>query len=218
MPRLFFAFRESTKKIFWFTLISLAAFDNPQMAKSEPANGIRSLLERRQHQVVLQEYDLSCGAAALTTILRYQHGASFLTEREIAIELLQRDLYVEHPELVKQRSGFSLLDMKRVVEARGFAGVGLGSLELADLEDLQPAILPINASGYHHFVVYRGRIGDSVILADPAFGNRRMSVRQFISSWLNHTELGRLAFVVRRRDGLFPPNLLAITSGDYGLR
>ncbi|MDH5749887.1 MAG: hypothetical protein OEY85_11320, partial [Rhodospirillales bacterium] len=35
---------------------------------------VRSLLEDRRQNVILQQWDLSCAAAALATVLRYQHG------------------------------------------------------------------------------------------------------------------------------------------------
>ena len=77
---------------------------------------IRSVLELRQERVMIQKWDLSCGAAALGTLLRYQFGER-VTEKEIARELMRRVEYVGHPELVQLREGFSLLDLKRFVES-----------------------------------------------------------------------------------------------------
>jgi uncharacterized protein len=56
------------------------------------ARYVQSLLELRQQNVAIQNWDLSCGAAALTTLFRYQHGED-VTEREVALELVQRDEY-----------------------------------------------------------------------------------------------------------------------------
>ena len=44
---------------------------------------VKSLLEMRHDNVVVQEWDLSCGAAALATILNYQYDDP-VSEREIA--------------------------------------------------------------------------------------------------------------------------------------
>ena len=44
----------------------------------------------RRDRVVVQKWDLSCGAAALATILTYQHGDP-VPEREIATGLIQRE-------------------------------------------------------------------------------------------------------------------------------
>ena len=52
--------------------------------------------ELRQRNIVLQKFDLSCGAAALATILRFQQGEN-LTERDVALGLVSRDVYIRIP-------------------------------------------------------------------------------------------------------------------------
>ena len=44
---------------------------------------VKSLLEVRQDRVTVQQWDLSCGAAALATLLKYQYGDP-VSERDIA--------------------------------------------------------------------------------------------------------------------------------------
>jgi predicted double-glycine peptidase len=157
---------------------------------------VRSLLEMRRELTIVQEWDLSCGAAALATLLRYQHGEERLTEREVAIGLIGRDRYLANPALIRIQNGFSLLDLKRYVDERGYTGVGLGGLELPDLEDFAPIMVPIDKAGYEHFVVYRGRMGDRVLLADPAFGTVTMPAERFERAWLDLPQLGRVGFYV----------------------
>jgi len=60
---------------------------------------VRSVLELRREGVMIQKWDLSCGAAALGTLLRYQFGEP-VTEKEIARGLMRRAEYVGHPEVV----------------------------------------------------------------------------------------------------------------------
>jgi len=177
---------------------------------------VRSLLELRRDKVVVQDYDLSCGAAALATLLTYQHGDP-VSEREIARGLIQRREYLENPGLVQSRQGFSLLDLKRFVERRGYRGVGLGRLGTDDLAARAPAIVPVNLLGYSHFVVFRGMLGDNVLLADPAYGNRTMPRERFERAWIEDARLGRMAFVVVRRDGRPPPNRLGPRPRDFVL-
>ena len=172
------------------------------------AQGVRSVREMRHDRVVLQEFDISCAAAALATILNYQHGER-LTEREIALGLIDRQEYIDQPELVRLRQGFSLLDLKRYADGRGYEGIGYGRLTMDNIRALAPIIVPINVRGYNHFVVFRGELGGSVLCADPAYGNRTMSRHRFERVWLEFPELGRVGFVVERRDGLIPPNRLA---------
>lgn len=159
---------------------------------------VTSLLEMRHRDVVIQHWDLSCGAAALATILRYEWSDP-VTEREIALSLMNRPAYLRNPLLVRVREGFSLLDLKRYADSHGFEGIGLGDLDLGDLVHYAPIMVPINALGYNHFVVFRGIRGDRVLLADPAWGNRTMLVSQFKRIWLNYGKpIGHVGFVVRR--------------------
>ena len=171
------------------------------------ARAVRTVRELRHDRVVLQEFDISCAAAALATLLNYQHGER-LTEREIALGLIDRPEYIEMPELIRLRQGFSLLDLKRFVDGRGYEGIGFGRLTYQNLLDRAPIIVPVDNVGYRHFVVFRGEFGGTVIMADPAYGNRTMSRARFERRWLEFPELGKVGFVVERRDGLIPPNRL----------
>ena len=65
------------------------------------------------------------------------------------------------------RQGFSLLDLKRYVEQRGYAGIGYGKLRLEDLVAKAPLMVPVKLKGYNHFVIFRGMRGNRVLLADP---------------------------------------------------
>jgi uncharacterized protein len=135
---------------------------------------VKSLLEMRRENVVIQKWDLSCGAAALATLLEYQHGDP-VSEREVVKGLIQREEYLKNPEMVKERQGFSLLDLKRYVDRRGYAGIGYGKLTLKDLIERAPILIPVQTNGYPHFVIFRGVMGNRVLLADPAWGNRTMT-------------------------------------------
>jgi predicted double-glycine peptidase len=174
---------------------------------------VKSLLEMRRENVIVQNYDLSCGAAALATLLVFQHGDQ-VTEKEIAEQLISDPRYLANPLLVRQNQGFSLLDLKRYVERRGYVGIGYGKLELEDLIELAPILVPIHTKGYNHFVIYRGIVGNRVALADPAFGNRSMLIEDFKAAWINSPEFGKVGFVVQRRDGAKLPNRLTPLLSD----
>jgi predicted double-glycine peptidase len=175
---------------------------------------VRSLLEMRRANVVIQEWDLSCGAAALATLLKYQHGEP-ITEKELAIAMMKRDEYMKNPQLIQLREGFSLLDLKRNVDARGYEGVGYGKLQLDDLVAKAPVLVPIRTKGYNHFVVFRGMRGGRVLLADPAWGNRTMSVDEFTDLWIDYPSLGRIGFEIKRKDGMRVPNALQPKDSDF---
>jgi predicted double-glycine peptidase len=86
---------------------------------------------------------------------------------------------------VRTRGGFSLLDLKRFAEARGFKAGGFHRLTLEQLLEFKSPIVPVDAYGAEaHFVVVMGRVdGDRIVLADPAFGNHVVSVSQFLAMW-----------------------------------
>ncbi len=176
---------------------------------------VTSLLEMRRVHVVIQHWDLSCGAAGLATLLRYQYGVP-VTEKQIALFMMNRPEYLKNPELVRVREGFSLLDLKRYTDAHGYLGVAYGQLELKDLVKMAPIMVPIHILGYNHFVIFRGMLGNRVLLADPAWGNRTMLVQEFLHYWIDFPQLGHVGFVVERRDGVEgPPNELAMRPGDF---
>jgi predicted double-glycine peptidase len=157
--------------------VLLASAASGAVFSFEPAP-VRSLLEARHQNVVVQQWDSSCGAAALATILHYQLGEP-VDERAVALGMLRRG----DPDRVRSRGGFSLLDMKRYAVQRGFAADGYVSLTRGQLIRLAPAIVPIRSNGGDHFVVFRGVVGGEAILADPAFGNRSIPFEAFASQW-----------------------------------
>jgi len=166
-------------------------------ATAKPApSPFRSVLELRNEGVVRQHWDLSCGAAAIATLLTYQLGDP-VTEREAALGMLRTG----DARLVRARFGFSLLDLKRFAASRGFVAAGYGSLTLDELVALAPVVAPIRVRGFAHFVVVRGRRGDQLLIADPAFGNRTMTAEHFVQAWPS-----RIGFVVRPPGAAHPPN------------
>lgn len=186
----------------------------PPLSMAAERGPVKSLLEMRQDRVVVQQWDLSCGAAALATLLNYQHDDP-VSEREIAKGLIEREEYLEEPLLVRARHGFSLLDLKRYVDKRGYRGIGYGQLTLEDLIERAPVIVPVRLHGYNHFVVFRGALGNRVLLADPAFGNQTMLASKFEGTWLDYAQFGKVGFVVARLDDAPLPNRLAPRPGDF---
>lgn len=188
----------------------LALFD----WSAQAAEPVRSLMEMRRQNVVLQQWDLSCAAAALATILRYQFGEP-VTERSVALGLIRRDEYLANPDLVRIRQGFSLLDLKRYVDGIGYKGVGLGQMEYEDLLERAPTIVPVNLQGFPHFVIFRGATGNTVLLADPAFGNTTLSVEKFKDAWIYYRDFGRVGFIVTPTGTPAPPGALSPRALDF---
>lgn len=133
----------------------------------------------REAGLVRQGWDISCGSAALSTVLTHHHGDPY-SEASIAVSMLKNT----DPAKVRARGGFSLLDLKRFAEAVGYTASGYGGLTLKDLAQAAvPAILPVRIRDYDHFVVFRGLAGRRVFLGDPAFGNITLSRDDFAAAW-----------------------------------
>jgi len=165
---------------------------------------VKSLMEIRNAQVVRQRWDYSCGSAALSTVLTYHLGDP-TPESAVVVSILR----LSDPVRVRSRGGFSLLDLKHYLGRRGYDSAGYVDLELHELEAFAvPPIIPVSLKGYDHFVVFRGRHGDRVVLADPAFGNMTMSVARFLELWES-----KIAFVVtdvERQDIETPVDVAAL--------
>jgi predicted double-glycine peptidase len=153
--------------------------------------GVRSLKEIREEGLVMQQWDASCGAAALATVLTYALGHPVSERRAVSGLLKQTE-----PVKVRYRGGFSLLDMKRYVNTLGFRAVGMKGLSYEQLLDLQSPIVPIKLGGYNHYVVVKGENERGrLLVGDPAFGNISYSRKKFERIWMN-----RMAFTVSTQD------------------
>ena len=197
----------------WLALTNIlnGGVPSPATGQSLP---VRSIIEKRHQNIVIQKWELSCGAAALATILRYQHGVP-VTERSVALGLIDREEYLANPDLVRFRQGFSLLDMKRYVDGLGYEGIGLGQLSLSDLFKRAPIIVPVNLQGFSHFVIFRGGTLKTVLIADPAFGNVTMSTDKFLKGWILYKDIGHVGFIVTKEGSLVPAGELSVRALDF---
>ena len=169
-----------------------------------PRHTIKQL---RDQYVVKQQLDYSCGAAALATLMIYYFGEE-TSERDI-LDALIAGLTPDDLASKKKR-GFSLLDLRRVAQKKGYqaAGFKLTSEQLKQLAT--PVIVFVQPFGYNHFAVLRGMDRGQVFLADPARGNLRMSMGRFLSEW------GGIIFVLdKARDEKNTPDLLALPRPEY---
>lgn len=127
--------------------------------------------------VVRQQYDYSCGSAAVATLLRYHYGLP-VTEAEVFESMFERG---DQPRI--RQVGFSMLDMRGYLERRGYAADGL-RLSLDRLATLNtPAIALISHNEYRHFVVVKGVSEDRVLVGDPTFGLQTYTRAEFEAVW-----------------------------------
>jgi len=146
---------------------------------------ITSMQAARTAATVLQKYDFSCGSAAVATLLSHHYGRR-VTEQEVL-----QAMYAKGDQEKIRKEGFSLLDMKLYLEGLGYAADGFQQPLDRLAEARLPAIVLINESNYHHFVVIKGIRGGRVLLGDPARGTRAVARDQFEKLWV-----GGLLFVI----------------------
>lgn len=151
---------------------------------------VTSLKEARYRATMRQQYDFSCGSAAIATLLTHQYGIQ--TSEQQVFE----NMFLNGDQQKIRREGFSLLDMKRFLLSRGFDADGFVQ-PLDKLVDAKlPAIVLVAEKGYHHFVVVKGLRDGRVLIGDPATGTRSMKRNAFEAIWVN-----QLLFVIHNHQG-----------------
>ncbi len=138
---------------------------------------VLSIKELRFKNLIKQKYDLSCGSAALASILKYYYNFNINEETIIKDILTHSDI-----EKIKSR-GFSMLDLKKSAERMGLKAEGYKvSIEKLHLIKI-PTIILLDTNGYKHFVILKGIKGDKIFLADPAYGHKVIKKKEFVKSW-----------------------------------
>ncbi|WP_353215158.1 C39 family peptidase [Salinisphaera hydrothermalis] len=145
---------------------------------SEIATGVgnvpvRSMQALRFARTVHQQFDYSCGSAAVATLLSYQYGDP-ISEQAVFSAMWQNG-----DQTKIRREGFSLLDMKRYLDAHGFQANGYDA-PLSKLAEVGvPAIVLVSEHGYNHFVVVKGLSGGRALVGDPSMGARTLPIERF---------------------------------------
>jgi uncharacterized protein len=160
----------------------------PALGGGDVVLPVTSIKQARLASTLQQQYDFSCGSAAIATLLTH-HYAYPVSEATVF-----EHMYRNGDQQKIQREGFSLLDMKQFLQTRGFEADGFEQPLDKLMEARVPAIVLINENGYLHFVVVKGLRGERVLIGDPANGTRAVSRTAFLASWQSS-----LLFVVHNR-------------------
>jgi uncharacterized protein len=146
----------------------------------------------RDRNVVKQNRDYSCGAASLCTLLQYYWGDK-VTEQKVLDSLDAMLKPAERRERIKE--GLSLTDLRRVCVKLGYLA-SIGTLSFGQLSQSKiPVLVPLTIGKFNHFAIYRGSDGFFVYLADPARGNVRTRIDEFLKQWQKNAIL-----VVAKKD------------------
>jgi len=138
----------------------------------------KSVVDLRYTNMVRQQFDLSCGAAAVATLLSYFYGD--MVDEKTAIEGA-----VKIGDKAKiEKEGFSMLELKKYGESRGYVVQGFKITKPEAVTEIKlPYLTLINSRGYNHFVIVKGVKDGIVYIADPAFGNRSRTLEEFKAEW-----------------------------------
>ena len=138
---------------------------------------VTSIREGRFETVIRQQFDFSCGSAALASLLTYHYDRP-TTEEEVFTSM-----YEAGDQEKIQAQGFSLLDMKTYLARRGLVADGF-QMTLEKVEQVGvPVITLIQTGGYRHFVIIKGVRDGEVLTGDPALGNRIYTADKFQLLW-----------------------------------
>jgi predicted double-glycine peptidase len=154
--------------------------------------------------VVRQQFDFSCGSAAVATLLKYHYNRP-ISERDAFAKM-----WAQGNREVIQKSGFSMLDMKNYLNSIGYPTEGFRVTldQLASTD--QPGIVLIDLKGFKHFVVVKGVEGGRVLVGDPMLGLGQYKLADFDKIWN-----GIILLIVRTPDGARPKFNLASDWGPW---
>lgn len=151
---------------------------------------VKSLRDVRFGTTLRQQYDFSCGSAALATLLTHHYGTP------VSEAAIFERMFLDGDQPKIRREGFSMLDMQRYLARRGFKADGFQLTLDKLLQAKLPAIVLLSENGYSHFVVIKGAADGRVLVGDPSSGTRAMPVGHFHAVWPN-----RLLFVIHGHGG-----------------
>lgn len=127
--------------------------------------------------VIRQQFDFSCGSAAVATLLTYHYGT-----RTPEVDSFKAMWAKGDQEKIRQL-GFSMLDMKNYLQARGLKAQGY-RFKVADIAAAgRPGIALIDLRGFKHFVVVKGIRGNRVLVGDSILGLTEYSAPDFEKMW-----------------------------------
>lgn len=168
---------------------------------------VKSYQEKLFGDVYRQQYDFSCGSAAVASLVTYHYGRR--TQEDAVFEFMFKNGNKEKIE----KQGFSMLDMKNYLISIGLDANGY-NLPLDKFSELKiPAITIVNFDGYMHFVVIKGMNSRQVILGDPSRGTVVMPINDFKKYYKgavllvkSHVRQGRESFITDENYNIYTPS------------
>ncbi len=166
---------------------------------------IRSWIEFKNENLVRQEYDYSCGSATLATILKYYYGFQ-VEEKDVLDDILKSKGFDVSKKILLEsgETNLSFFDLSEFSQRKGFKAIGL-AIDMDSLKNLKvPVILFVKVRKDEHFTVYKSMDENYVYLADPSFGNIKVSISKFKEMFFQREDLkhpGKILAIVPLQNG-----------------
>lgn len=127
--------------------------------------------------VIRQQFDFSCGSAAVATLLTYHYGM-----RTPEVDSFKA-MWAKGDQSKIRQLGFSMLDMKSYLQSRGLKAQGYRFTVAEIAKAGRPGIALIDLRGFKHFVVVKGVRGNRVLVGDSILGLTEYSAKDFGKMW-----------------------------------
>lgn len=144
---------------------------------------LTSWVEQRDHGVVKQQRDYSCGAAAVATLLTHHWGRE-VSESDVLDAWLGQFSQEELSLQTFVDEGFSLWHIALLGEPLGYDAKGL-QVPMASLAVLkQPLLIYVEPFGQPHFTLVTQGSEQGVWLSDPSWGRVYVSFSE-LREWID---------------------------------
>lgn len=168
---------------------------------------VKTYQEQLFGDVYRQQYDFSCGSAAVASLITYHYDV------ETSEDTVFKYMFKHGNKEKIEKQGFSMLDMKNYLISIGLDANGY-NLPLEKFSKIRiPAITIVNFDGYMHFVVIKGMNSNQVILGDPSRGTVVMSIEDFKNYYKgsvllvkNYAGKGRESFITAENYNVYTPS------------
>ena len=143
----------------------------------------------RRGAVIRQTSDLTCGPAAVATLLKFYFSEN-TTEDEIA---KIAGTY--------EKGTSSLLDLRNACRIKGYEAIGYRMTLPQLLREIEKSGVPVVVHFKEpslHFALVVGQVGNFILVSDPSRGNVSMDVADFLHRWDNHALVVKASHPVDR--------------------
>jgi predicted double-glycine peptidase len=150
-----------------------------------PGEVIKPFNIQKYNKITPQVFDSSCGAASVANIISEYYR---IPTNELVI-LANMNIHGD-------RSEYSFEDLRYGVEFHNLTPVYVATNYEALLELKIPVIAHLRLLDGNHFSVIRAVTENYIFLADPAWGNVKLTRAQFEEKWLSDTNEGRIMAII----------------------